>query len=199
MTASLILLDRVERAMASGAVQHLAGAVRETRDTLAQAVERTRRMTFELRPPLLETQGLGPALRDLTDQVPKEGGFTVDLDLRVGRHAFVIEDLAYRTVAESLANARRHSMATCVRVRIADTDDHLIGRIADDGRGFEVDCPTPAGGRMGLEAMRERVALAGGRLEIRSSPGSGATIAFAIPLGPESSPVTAATLAEVLG
>jgi signal transduction histidine kinase len=52
---------------------------------------------------------------------------------------------------------------------------------------------------MGLEAMRERVALAGGRLEIRSSPGSGATVAFAIPLGPESRPVTEATIADVLG
>jgi hypothetical protein len=38
--------------------------------------------------------------------------------------------------------------------------------------------------------MRERVALAGGRLEIRSTPGSGATVAFAIPLGPESGAVT---------
>jgi PAS domain S-box-containing protein len=199
MTASLILLDRVQRAVASGAVQHLAGAVRETRETLTQAVERTRRMTFELRPPLLETQGLGPALRDLTDRASREGGFTVDLDLRVGRYPFVIEDLAFRTVSESLANARRHSMATCVRVRIADTDEHLVGRITDDGLGFQAEGPTPGGARMGLEAMRERVALAGGRLEIRSSPGSGVTVAFAIPLGPESRPVTAATMAEVLG
>ena len=194
MTAALILLDRVERAVTSGSVQHLAAAVRETRNTLAQAVERTRRMTFELRPPLLETQGLGPALRDLTDQVSREGAFTVELDLRVGRHPFVIEDLAYRTVSESLANARRHSMATCVRVRIADTEEHLVGRIADDGRGFEVDGSMLPGARMGLDAMRERVALAGGRLEIRSTPGSGATVAFAIPLGPDSRPVTPAEL-----
>ncbi|MGN6377670.1 MAG: PAS domain-containing protein [Gaiellales bacterium] len=199
MTASLILLDRIERAAATGAVQNLAGAVGETRDTLAQAVERTRRMTFELRPPLLETQGLGPALHDLTEQASREAEFTVELDLRVGRHPFVIEDLAYRTVTEALANARRHSMAATVRIRILDTGQHLVGRVADDGRGFDLDDPGLADAQMGLDAMRERVALAGGRLDVRSSSGRGATVSFAIPLAPGSGALTDAGLADVLG
>jgi two-component system, NarL family, sensor histidine kinase UhpB len=185
MTAALILLDGLERAAAAGAVEHLSGAIGKTRTTLAQAVERTRRMTFDLRPPLLETQGLGPALRDLADDAAVDGGVEVELDLRVGRHPFVIEDLAYRTVSEALANARRHSMATTVRISLTEQDDRLVGRVTDDGRGFDVGRESARSQlrvHLGLDAMRERVVLAGGRTDVQSSPGSGTTVAFEIPL-----------------
>jgi signal transduction histidine kinase len=184
MTAALILLDRLQRAAAGGPAERLAGAVVGARSTLAQAVDRTRRITFELRPPLLETQGLGPALGDLVKEL---GGMQVTLDVRVGRHPFLIEDLAYRTVAEALANAQRHSMATAVRVSLTDCPEYLDGRVTDNGRGFDVEAARDrrsAGLHRGLEAMRERVALTGGQLEVRSTPGCGATVAFRIPLQP---------------
>lgn len=195
MTAALFLLDRLERSASSGAVEHLASAVGNTRSTLAQAVERTRRMTFELRPPLLEAQGLESALRDLAEKATDVDGPQVASDVRVGRHPFVIEDLAYRTVAEAVANARRHSRAASVRVTLSDARGLLEGRVIDDGRGFDVELirdPRTGGPHHGLAAMRERVALAGGQLEVHSTPGRGSTVSFRIPLEGANPAITSA-------
>jgi signal transduction histidine kinase len=88
-------------------------------------------------------------------------------------------------VAEALANAHRHSKASSVRVWLSDVRGQLEGRVTDDGRGFDVELmgdPQRGGLHQGLAAMRERVALAGGQLEVRSTPGCGATVSFRIPL-----------------
>jgi signal transduction histidine kinase len=53
--------------------------------------------------------------------------------------------------------------------------------VEDDGVGFDVDRAVAQPKSFGLKGMRERVALVGGRLEIRSSPGNGATIAMRLP------------------
>ena len=52
--------------------------------------------------------------------------------------------------------------------------------VSDDGAGFD---PQATGEGFGLVGMRERVALAGGRLEITSAPGEGATLTARLPLG----------------
>jgi two-component system, NarL family, sensor histidine kinase UhpB len=185
MTAALFLLDRLRRSGRSASPEAMAGTLDEARETLAQAVERTRRMTFELRPPLLETQGLQPAVRDLAEEAARAGRFRVELDLQVGRHPFLIEDLAYRTVAEALSNARRHAGARVVRIRLGEQDGQLCGEVTDDGQGFDVPRALDRSRmrmHLGLDAMCERVALAGGKVDLRSHPGRGTTVAFTIPL-----------------
>ena len=54
MTASLLALDRAERANHEQDAKRL---IREARATITQATERTRRLTFELRPAVLHEQG----------------------------------------------------------------------------------------------------------------------------------------------
>jgi two-component system, NarL family, sensor histidine kinase UhpB len=185
MTAALILLDRVELAAAKEDPQRLAETVHGARDALASAVERTRRMTFELRPPLLEQHGLAAAIRDLADEAATEGGFSVAVDLEVERYPFAIEDLAYRTVQEALANVRRHASANAVSVSLRAVTGELRGKVTDDGRGFDVERALDRSAmrmHLGLDAMRERVQLAGGDLSIDSRPGRGARVEFRIPL-----------------
>jgi signal transduction histidine kinase len=185
MTAALFAIDRVATALGDTRAPRESEALRVARGTLQQAVDRTRRMTFELRPPLLEANGIEPAVRGLAEEAGREGGFLVKLDLRVGRYPFAIEDLVYRTVQESLANARKHAEARRVEITVAEVESELAGRIHDDGRGFDVGTALDRSRmrmHIGLDAMRERVHLAGGRLEIRSAPGGGTTVEFAIPL-----------------
>jgi two-component system, NarL family, sensor histidine kinase UhpB len=184
MTAALMSVERVSLA-AAGADPRVVEALSAARTTLQTAVERARRLTFELRPPLLDAQGLAAALRDLTAEAERESGFSVSLDAPPGRFSYTVEDLAFRTVKEALANARKHSEARHVQVRLWTEDGWLHGQIADDGRGFDVERALDRRGmrlHIGLDSMRERVRLAGGEVTITSALGQGARVGFAVPL-----------------
>jgi len=185
MTAALITLDRVPPAIAAADLDRAVETLQIVRRTLVTAVERTRRMTFELRPPLLEAHGLHAAVRDLADEAAREGGFEVDLHTTVDRYPFAIEDLVYRTVQEALSNVRKHAYATKVAIALHERGDSLTGWVRDDGRGFDLERALDRRRmrmHVGLDAMRERVHLAGGRLDIRSEKFAGTSVEFAVPL-----------------
>jgi len=184
MTAALLAVERVS--LASGSDVRVADALKDATVTLQRAVERTRRLTFELRPPLLEAQGLASALRDLAAEAGHEGGFEVVVEAPPGRFSFTVEDIAFRTIKEALANARKHSRASRVDVRVTVTEGFLLGSVADDGRGFDVQRALDRRGmrlHLGLDSMQERLRLAGGDVEIISAPGEGARLEFRIPRG----------------
>jgi two-component system, NarL family, sensor histidine kinase UhpB len=185
MTAALITLDRVPPAISAGDDERAIEVLQVVRRTLVTAIERTRRMTFELRPPLLEAHGLQAAVRDLADEAAREGGFHVDLHTTVDRYPFAIEDLVYRTVQEALSNVRKHARASKVAIALHERQGNLTGWVRDDGRGFDLERALDRRRmrmHVGLDAMRERVHLAGGRLEIRSEKANGTSVEFAIPL-----------------
>jgi PAS domain S-box-containing protein len=185
MTAALITLDRVPPAIAAADLDRAVETLQIVRRTLVTAVERTRRMTFELRPPLLEAHGLQAAVRDLADEAAREGGFEVDVHTTVDRYPFAIEDLVYRTVQEALSNVRKHAYATKVAIALHERGGSLTGWVRDDGRGFDLERALDRRRmrmHVGLDAMRERVHLAGGRLDIRSEKFAGTSVEFAVPL-----------------
>lgn len=84
----------------------------------------------------------------------------------------------FRVAQEAFANIGRHARAANVAVRLGVDADRLTLRIRDDGAGFE--SSAPAGG-MGLANMRERAALVGAGVEIRSEPRAGTTITLSMP------------------
>jgi PAS domain S-box-containing protein len=183
MTATLLSLDRLTKAIERGDVER-AGASVAARSTLAAAVERTRRLMFELRPPLLESQGLDPALRDLAVTAAAEAGFEASAEIAVGRYSEAVETLAYRTVQEAISNARKHARASTLRLALAESDGHLQGEVVDDGCGFDVGQALDRRTRrmhMGLDTMIERVRMAGGEIAVESARGSGTTVSFRIP------------------
>lgn len=185
MTAAQLAVERGLFAVESGDPERMVEALIAARDTVRAAVERARRLTFELRPPLLEAQGLRAALVQLAEEVSREGGFVIELEVPAARYASSVEDLAYRTVQEALSNARKHAAPSQVEIAMQQDDGMLVGCVADDGCGFDVSRALDRRQmrlHMGLDAMRERVHLAGGAVEIASSPGAGSRIDFRIPL-----------------
>ncbi|MCX7750773.1 MAG: sensor histidine kinase [Candidatus Bipolaricaulota bacterium] len=145
---------------------------------LARAVEAMRTLARELRPPLLDELGLGPALRALGERVSRATGLPVDVDVPEDRFPPEVEVAAFRVVQEAVENARRHSGARRVTIRIGRVGENLVGEVADDGRGV----PAPAGGGLGLPGMEEWVRSLGGELVLRSAPGRGTTVRFTIPI-----------------
>jgi signal transduction histidine kinase len=168
-------------------------ALRDAVAQLGTEVDKLRALITELRPAALDQIGLAPAIEALTLHAEKTQGLDVeaDIDLRFDADGAAerldpeLENTVYRVVQEALTNAAKHSRAEHVRLRVAAVGAMIEVEVTDDGVGFD---PEEAGPGFGLVGMRERVELAGGRIEISSSPGSGTTLAAAIPAGGEAEP-----------
>ncbi|MGZ5351835.1 MAG: PAS domain S-box protein [Actinomycetota bacterium] len=159
-------------------------ALEQIQQMIGGTIDRLRRMLFELQPRSLDAEGLGAALREYAEYVNPESETRLVLDDRLTTDlSQEIRSVAYRVALEALSNVRRHARATVATVTLSDHDDGLLCTIADDGRGFltsdRVDAYRP--GHLGLPAMRERVELAGGSLEVASAPGEGTTVEFWLP------------------
>jgi signal transduction histidine kinase len=162
----------------------LDGAVQE----LGEEIANLRALITDLRPASLDLLGLEPALHALFDRARSVFGLEVQaaVALDPGRLTPEVETAVYRVVQESITNAARHAEARRLEIEVLERHGHLAVRVIDDGRGFD---PTAPRTGVGLVGMRERVALAGGRLAIRTSP-AGTAVTVTLPATrPE--PVTA--------
>ena len=154
--------------------------IHDSIDRVDEAIAEMRRLIADLRPAALDQLGVGPALTALVERVEAESGMSIDLRLDFavranaggGRLVPQLEDTIYRLVQESLNNAIRHGGARRAIVEVFEEDGSITVRVADDGSGFDPDAPRSG---YGLTGMRERVALAGGELELDSGSG-GSTV-----------------------
>lgn len=169
------------------------GGVEESDRLLTQGIEQVdhaiaemRRLIADLRPTTLDELGLGAALEALTERLAAANVIEVDLALDLDFHAgrsdrrlvSEVEDTVFRLVQEALNNAARHGGAARARVEISEKEDSLRVRVTDEGRGFD---PGARSEGFGLIGMHERVALAGGTLDLHSAPGEGTTITAVLP------------------
>jgi signal transduction histidine kinase len=92
-----------------------------------------------------------------------------------------IEREVYYALREALNNVTKHSHASRVEIQITQGPDLLEASLKDNGVGFEQDDQKNRS-RLGLSGMENRIKKIGGRLSVKSSPGLGTTVMFAIPL-----------------
>jgi signal transduction histidine kinase len=90
-----------------------------------------------------------------------------------------LESTVYRLVQEALANVAKHARAEHAYVQVGANANCVMVEMRDDGVGFDPDVRAPG---FGLVGMKERIALAGGKLEITSSLGAGTTVRAEVPL-----------------
>ncbi len=140
-------------------------------EALALVEESARRALDETRAlvaasaPLGIDAGLGAALERLADRFARETGLDVEVEGTPPALPRDLEVVLLRVAQEGLANARKHAGAERMRLRIAERDGGVRLVVADDGSGFDPGAPTSG---FGLAGMRERLTLAGGRLEVAS-------------------------------
>src|SRR5918993_866489 len=84
-----------------------------------------------------------------------------------------------RILQEALTNARRHSGARSVEVRLRTEGEALVAEVWDDGRGFDPGSPRAG---VGLSAMRERVEALSGEIEVQSPTGAGTKVTVRVPV-----------------
>ncbi len=191
IVAALVTIDRMTPAVRAHDTERIAQTLPSARAMLSDAVERVRRLAFELHPPLLEAHGLPVALTDLLDRAARDSGFTADVVIEVGRYSFVVEDLAYRIVREAIADARAHEGTSRIEVDIREHRGAIHGRIWDDGWGTPArrsDDRPRALLHLSLERLGDRIRLADGDVDIRSIPGRGTLVAFRVPVAEAAQP-----------
>lgn len=156
------------------------------RDMAANALAETRRLTFDLRPTILDDLGLVPAIRWLLKHQLEPYGVTTRLhatgfDERLPDE---VETTLFRIVQEALTNVIRHAAASRVDVTFEAGPEGLTAIVVDDGQGFVVRSvrpDDPQGRGLGLFGMYERAGLIGGNLNITSTPGRGTRVHVMIP------------------
>lgn len=144
--------------------------------TTRQALQEMRLLVYELRPPVLEREGLVGALRQRLHVVEMRSGMDTNLVVDcLPELPSPTEEALYRIAQEALNNVVKHAAATSVSVTIKQVDGNVELEITDNGRGFAVtDSNLNAG--MGLKNIQERVSGLDGELTIHSAPGEGTSV-----------------------
>jgi signal transduction histidine kinase len=156
-------------------------------------IARVRKMSVDLRPPLLDEVGLVPALRAYLEAQSSLSGVAMELEegtektpLRLdGRLPAELEIVCFRVAQESITNALRHAAARHVTVLIVRRRAAITISVRDDGRGFDVGGTlegAAAEGHLGVIGMRERVRAYGGTFHVVSHAGMGTTVTVDLPL-----------------
>ncbi|MEU5939062.1 sensor domain-containing protein [Micromonospora sp. NPDC047548] len=159
VTMNLGMAEDVIDANPAGAKALLA----EAKASASAALTELRDLVRGIHPPVLADRGLAGAVRALT----LTSNLPVELDLRLDRRLSApVESAAYFVIAESLANAIRHSGAGGVQIAIADSGPALCISVRDDGHGGA----DPSRGS-GLRGIQRRLSAFDGTLRIASPPG----------------------------
>src|SRR6267154_490628 len=135
---------------------------------------------LRMRPPVLEGNDLSTALRKMVTGMTD--GTSVNSEFAQGGVARQLppawDENLLRIGQEALTNAIRHGHARRIVMELEFSDDAVLLRLTDDGRGFDA---KSAFDGLGLAGIRARVSSMGGQLSIHSAAGSGATISVSVP------------------
>jgi signal transduction histidine kinase len=158
-------------------------AVDQVRTAAREAIAEMAAMLDQLQATPIENVGLVEALKKQGEALQFRTGAEVTVDAAALPPSRMLppgaQEAVFRVAQEALANVGRHARARHVGVSLRDTGKGLALTIADDGAGFD---PMQSRTSMGIENMQSRAAEFGGSLDIASSPGSGTTIVFTVPL-----------------
>jgi len=192
---------RIARNLHDMALQDLSGALQSLR--LTHLRSRNTGADLDLKEELealgRATSGLRGAIYDLRHEKERPFVKSVEALVELNRQltperttALMVEDgfpeelpedvsvELLRVLQEALTNARRHSGARNVEVRLRAEGEALVAAVIDDGRGFH---PASARTGVGLVGMGERIEGLGGKIEVSSRSGEGTRVTVKVPLG----------------
>lgn len=156
------------------------GELERALDVTRTSLDEARRALRTLRGSPLNGRPLPEAIAGLGRELTAETG--VRVHVRSNTRSPVpsaVEEQLFRIAAEALTNIRRHAHARDVDVTLTQKGREIRLTIADDGTGF---ARRARGEGFGIEGMRERARLLGGRLVVRANPGGGTQVVAAIPI-----------------
>jgi signal transduction histidine kinase len=158
-----------------------------TRDLLQRAIAEGRRLIRGMRPPILVSRGLIPALSDLIEQRRAQSDIKIEFEDRanLARYSSLIEGTFFRIAQEAISNACQHSQSPRVVMRLIERGDRLRLDVQDWGIGFDKGKIRQT--TSGLSGIQERAQWMGGVCEISTAPGMGTLVSVELPVSSSSS------------
>jgi signal transduction histidine kinase len=162
-------------ALEDGETERLAETLSRLDENALHTLKEMRLLLYELRPSILEQEGLVQALNTRLDTVERRVGVKVQFQVAGSLNLpNTIEVELYRIAIEALNNILKHAQASQISIYLKGEDEWIALEIADNGLGFD---PESSGqGGIGLKSMRERAEQLGGQFTITTTPGSGTKV-----------------------
>lgn len=152
-------------------------AIEKTQEINREGFMEVKRAIQALRPILIEDGNLMDSLEALFEKTEKD--FHIHIKRNIHPHisdedAFKVP--LYRIIQESITNSIRHGQATLIEINLEMRKNTIEMTIIDNGKGcFQIK------ENYGLQGIRERVAILGGRIQIHSNPNEGFQLQISIP------------------
>ncbi|GAB2981831.1 hypothetical protein GCM10027282_20760 [Frigoribacterium salinisoli] len=196
LTGLVMLAQQSRGSLATGDVAAAGARLDLIEDAARHALTEARTLVAATASPGPDGTGLVVALRRVVERFTRESGVPVDLDVApatqtgpVGLGGLPtptgpgdvprdVQVVLVRCAQEALANVRKHAGPATARVALLRDGDDVVLSVADDGTGFDTAAPRSG---FGLDGLAERLALAGGRLEVASSS-AGTTVSARLPV-----------------
>lgn len=174
-------IKEFELSVPEGQLARLRGVVRKVQD----AIEEVRNISMDLRPSTLDDLGIVATIhwfcREFHAVFPLRQ-FVKSISVEEDEVPESLKVVIFRILQEALNNVAKHAKASSVYVNLGVVDEQLQLSVSDNGCGFAPEEKEASARGFGLNSMRERAMLSGGRLLIHSAPGRGTTIEVLWPL-----------------
>jgi two-component system sensor histidine kinase UhpB len=182
LTATRLALEAAERVRPGRKREQ---QLKQATDLIDQMMQQVRRMSFDLRPPILDDFGLVAALRSLLTESAQQNGWVMEFR-EPAKFQIPDDEVAiacFRIALGALNNVMSHAKAKKVSVEIQASEKDLTVRVCDDGAGFDMAESEKRIQRdhLGLVGMHERATGVGGTFQCRSAPGAGTEITIVLP------------------
>lgn len=158
----------------------------QIRDIISENIKETKRIIYNLRPPLLDDLGLVHSIENYARKFSKE--HSINVKFKCNKKTYNLpkmhEILIFRIIQESLNNIHRHSKAGHARIDLYFKPMEVKLTVEDKGSGFNMDkikLKINQGRSFGLAGIKERVSMLGGDFKINTYPEKGTCISITLP------------------
>jgi PAS domain S-box-containing protein len=181
LTALRINLDMIRKRSGELGDSSIAARAEDSIELIESAFSSVESLLYELRPPMLEEDGVVAALEWHARAYEARTGIHVDITgEKACRCGPDVELALFRIAQEALNNVARHAKTSNVTIDLRDASCSVVLMIEDEGVGFDPQDPCASRG-YGLTSMRERAQAVGGTLDIESVKEKGTVIIVTMP------------------
>jgi signal transduction histidine kinase len=175
-----IQVDVARKLLEKGQTDDVGTQLDKIRESKQETSDRIRALIRDLHRSPLGAKGLAEALESFTDEVGRDSSIRFHRDVEDIQLPAPIALLVFHIAREGVMNALKHAHPRDVWIAVREEDDDIMLSLKDNGVGFDTSAPGPEG-HFGMAMMRERAQVGGGRFEVESAPGEGATITVRFP------------------
>ncbi len=176
------LENRMSKVLSERGAEPVVRKIGQMKRMLDGTLQTVRRITTNLRPPVLDELGLRAAIEWQAEGFSRRVGIRCEVDAQSIECSCKDTSTAlFRIFQEILTNVARHAQASRVRVKLHCELGCFVLIVSDNGRGFATESGAKPNS-FGLLGMGERAEALGGRLEISSGLAQGTTVTVRLPI-----------------